>query len=376
MNRQSLNSSLQFPGRVALQQRVIPTYRVPFFDLLADACEGGLSIFAGQPLSVEGIPVSSKFDVAQYSPAHNLHISDPSTKYYLCWQRGIREWLEESDPDALILEGNPRYLSNRVAVNWMRKRGRPVLGWGLGAPSIKGAFSGLRRWNRQSYLTSLSGVVSYSHKGAREYHSLGLNAEKIFVATNSVMPRPEQALPQRLKNFDGRPVVLFVGRLQTRKRLDVLLRACADLPDEIQPKVVIVGDGPARAEFETLAEKIYPQTEFVGGKYGDETRPYFLEADLFALPGTGGLAVQQAMSYGLAVIVAKGDGTQDDLVKPDNGWQVTPGDQNCFTQALDAALSDVAHLRKMGRESFRIVSEEANINTMVQSFVIALNTIK
>ena len=43
---------------------------------------------------------------------------------------------------------------------------------------------------------------------------------------------------------------------------------------------------------------------------------HFAGADLFVLPGTGGLAVQEAMSYALPVIVAKGDGTQEDLVRP------------------------------------------------------------
>ena len=81
------------------------------------------------------------------------------------------------------------------------------------------------------------------------------------------------------------------------------------------------------------------------------------------------------MSYGLPVIVAQGDGTQDDLVRPSNGWQVPPGDRGAFTAALKEALSDVPHLRKMGRESYRIVAEEINIEAMVAAFVQALNTL-
>ena len=63
------------------------------------------------------------------------------------------------------------------------------------------------------------------------------------------------------------------------------------------------------------------------------------------MPGTGGLAAQQAMTYGLPLIVAKGDGTQDDLVRPENGWQVPAGDQSGFSEALRLALSDVGRLR-------------------------------
>jgi len=101
--------------------------------------------------------------------------------------------------------------------------------------------------------------------------------------------------------------------------------------------------------------------------------PYFAQADLFVLPGTGGLAVQEAMAHGLPVIVAKGDGTQDDLVRAGNGWQIQPEDFGALVAAIKIALSDTARLRRMGEESFRIVREEINIEKMVEVFVRALN---
>jgi glycosyltransferase involved in cell wall biosynthesis len=103
--------------------------------------------------------------------------------------------------------------------------------------------------------------------------------------------------------------------------------------------------------------------------------PYFTEADLFVLPGTGGLAMQEAMSHGLPVIVAQGDGTQDDLVRKENGWQIPPDDFEALESTIKDALSDVARLRKMGKESYRIVAEEINIEKMVETFVRALNLI-
>ena len=111
----------------------------------------------------------------------------------------------------------------------------------------------------------------------------------------------------------------------------------------------------------------------MGARQGAELKPYFLEADLFVLPGTGGLAVQEAMSYGLPVIVAQGDGTQDDLVRNENGWQVPPDHFESLLSTMKDALSDVARLRRMGAESYRIVKEEINIEKMVETFVTVLN---
>jgi hypothetical protein len=44
---------MKFKGKLALQQRVLPSYRVPFFDLLAQSCEG-MSLFAGQAWTMLG----------------------------------------------------------------------------------------------------------------------------------------------------------------------------------------------------------------------------------------------------------------------------------------------------------------------------------
>ncbi len=359
-----------FSGRLALQQRVLPTYRAPFFDLLASACDGGLSLFTGLPRPVEGITTTDQLRNTHYVLGNNLHLFSGS--FYLCYQRGLMNWLKEWNPDALIMEANPRYLSTSSAVKWMHQQHKPVIGWGLGSPPLSGPLAGFRQTRRLSFLTQFDALLAYSQRGADEYAALGFPREKIFVAHNSVSAPPSSPLPERSSTFDTRPNILFVGRLQARKRLDSLFRACAKIQNV---RLVIIGDGPERTALESLAKEIYPSAEFIGAKHGAELKPYFAEADLFVLPGTGGLAVQEAMSYGLPVIVAQGDGTQDDLVRKENGWQIPPDDFNALVSTMQDALSDVARLRKMGAESYRIVKEEINIEKMVETFVTALNTL-
>jgi glycosyltransferase involved in cell wall biosynthesis len=357
---------IRFPGKLALQQRVLPSYRAPFFDLLASACDGGMSLFTGLPRSVEGITIAKELRVAHYKLGRNIHLFGGS--FYLCYQEGLMDWLKEWNPDALIIEANPRYLSTSSAVKWMHQRGKPVIGWGLGSPPV----SGFRRQRRLSFTGQFDALISYSQRGADEYAALGFPREKIFVAHNSVSIPPSSDMPARRSTFDVRPVILFVGRLQARKRIDYLLRACAELKQNI--RLVIVGDGPERSALQSLAQETCPSAEFIGSKHAAELKPYFTEADLFVLPGTGGLAVQEAMSYGLPVIVAQGDGTQDDLVRQENGWQIPPDDFEALSFAIKDALSDVARLRRMGEESYRIAKEEINIEKMVQTFVTALNS--
>ncbi len=357
----------RFFGKLGLQQRVLPNYRAPFFDLLAQSCDGGMSLFAGLPRPTEEI-TSGKLQIANLAPAENIHLFGGS--FYLCYQRGLLDWLSKWNPDVLIAEANPRYLAAPSAVKWMHARGRKVIGWGLGVPSPlrPSPDFGRRIWTH--FIRQFDALIAYSQRGADQYAALGFLRGKIFVAPNAVAPRPLFPFPSRPLKIKY-PAILFVGRLQARKRVDFLLRACAELNENI--RLMIVGDGPERQNLEALAKQVYPSAEFIGAKHGVELKPYFMEADLFVLPGTGGLAVQEAMSYGLPVIVAKGDGTQDDLVRPSNGWQIPPDDYASLASAIKAALSDVQRLRRMGEESYRIVSEEINLEKMVDVFVNALN---
>lgn len=354
----------RFPGRLAVQQRVLPTYRAPFFDLLASACGSGMSLFAGLPRPNEGIATTNQLQVAKYHAGKNVHLF--SGAFYLCYQRGLLDWLQNWNPDALIVEANPRYLSTSSAVRWMHERKKPVLGWGLGSPPV----SGWRKRRRLSFIRQFDALIAYSQRGADEYAELGFPREKIFVAHNSVSPPPAFA-PDRKPAAVDHPTVLFVGRLQGRKRIDSLLKACARL--QPKPRLIIVGDGPERESLQSLAKEVYPSAEFIGARHGAALAPYFKEADLFVLPGTGGLAVQEAMSYGLPVIVAQGDGTQDDLVRKENGWQIPPDDFETLLSTMKDALRQIARLRKMGEASYRIVKEEINIEKMVETFVTALN---
>jgi glycosyltransferase involved in cell wall biosynthesis len=353
---------MRFQGKLALQQRVLPAYRVPFFDLLASACDGGLSLFTGLPREVEGIVVARELQIAKYTLGKNIHLFGGS--FYSCYQRGLMNWLKAENPDALIIEANPRYLSTPSAIKWMHQHKKPVIGWGLGA-GVGGVV-----WKR--FVSQFDAMISYSQRGADEYAALGFPREKIFVAHNSVSPAPMEEPDRRPPTVD-RVTVLFVGRLQARKRVDFLLRACAEIQNV---RLIIVGDGPERDALEALAKEIYPPAVFVGSKHGAEIKAHFAEADLFVLPGTGGLAVQEAMSHALPVIVAQGDGTQDDLVRKENGWQIPPDDYGALVSTMKDALSDVARLRRMGEESYRIVKEEINIERMVDVFVTALNTFR
>lgn len=359
-----------FAGRVGIVQRVLPAYRAPFFDLLAEACPGGLNVFAGHPRPTEAIRSAAQLHTARWTRANNLHLL--GGPFYLCHQRGLPEWLVGWDPDVLILEANPRLLSNPAIIAWMHQRGRPVIGWGLGLPPARGpAF--LRQWLRRRTIRGLDAIIAYSSRGAAEYQAAGFPADRVFVAPNAVVSPPVSPPPRRALK-DRTPRLLFVGRLQPRKRVDLLLRACAALTPTVE--LWIVGDGPARPALERLAAEVFPPARFLGARHGPDLEELFAQADLLVLPGTGGLAVQQGMAHGLPVIVGEGDGTQHDLVSAENGWLIPEGNLDALTDAMRQALADPTRLQAMGSASYRLVRDRFNLQAMVRTFLHALNTVR
>ena len=264
----------------------------------------------------------TRLEAARWSRAHNLHLL--GGRAYFCFQRGLETWLAGADPDALVLEANPRYLSSPRAIDWMERRGRRVLGWGLGAP--KGGF--LSGWFRRRFLQRLSGVIAYSTRGASQYAAAGVPVDRIWVAPNAVEP----PLAKPLRATDGPPAGPSHLRRAASARASAS-RRCSAACAAVTPRAGVVdrrgwtGSRTIDLHRRTSA----PEGRLHRGRPRPRTaRRCWMRPILFVLPGTGGLALQQALARGLPVIAAEGDGSQEDMVTPSNGWLVPPGESGAL----------------------------------------------
>ena len=362
-----------FQGRAGIAQRLLQPYRLSVYDIIANQCTGGLSVFASRFDHTNQIVTNRDPELAQLAPAKNRHFF--RGRFDLCWQSGLLDWLRTWRPDVVIVEANPRNLSTGPMVRWLHKHGCRVIGHGLGVMPLSSGFERLRDIGRRYLIGMLDGVLAYSSVAAQQYEALGMPRKRIFVAYNAVSPKPKHPLIDRPMAFTRRPILLFVGTLIPRKSVDLLLQACAKVPFAIRPTLQIVGDGPLRPNLEQLATDLGLECLFLGDLRGPELDKIFEGADIFVLPGTGGLAIQEAMAHGLPVIVSKADGTESDLVRETNGWLITPNDTDVLAQAITQALSDPVRLRTMGADSYRIVSTEINIDNMAATFVHGMRTI-
>jgi glycosyltransferase involved in cell wall biosynthesis len=123
---------------------------------------------------------------------------------------------------------------------------------------------------------------------------------------------------------DDKPIVLFVSRLVWEKDLRVLADAYKLLSAQRGDfRMVIVGDGHARAEFETMM----PGAHFLGYQSGLTLAESFASADIFMFPSTTetfGLVTLEAMASGLAPVAAQMGGAQEIIEEGCSGLFAVP----------------------------------------------------
>jgi glycosyltransferase involved in cell wall biosynthesis len=147
---------------------------------------------------------------------------------------------------------------------------------------------------------------------------------------------------------DDTTVILYTGRVSNEKNLHILAEAYRAVARPCA-RLVLVGDGPARAETETRLRGL-PVT-FTGYLRGEALARAYASADIFAFPSTTetfGQVVQEAMASGLPVVGCQAEGVGD-LVQPGvTGLLAAPNDVGDFAAALGALLDDPARRMAMG----------------------------
>ncbi len=163
---------------------------------------------------------------------------------------------------------------------------------------------------------------------------------------------------------DGRPNILFVGRLEKRKGVKYLLEAFAEVKDDVpEARLLIVGP-PTRAVGgyrRWVADKGLRDVEFVGYVTYDELARYHHTADIVVAPATGnesqGIVLLEAMAAGRPLVASNIEGYASVVTHGVEGLLVTPKDSHALAEALLELLADPDKRREMA-ENGRLRAEQ------------------
>jgi len=222
-------------------------------------------------------------------------------------------------------------------------------------PFLKGFVRWICRWADR--------VVAISSETAREIRELVDVPVEVIPYTTPFSGNPApRAIPA---GAGKRLTILFIGRLVELKGLAYLIEAAAQLDGRVPVRIVAIGIGPERQRLEALARERHVEVDFRNKVPDAELHQAFLTSELLVLPSiidargdTEGLGVAllDAMSYGIPAIASRVGGIPDIIEDGVSGLLVPPADPPALANAIERIARDPAYAKRLadaGRERLR-----------------------
>lgn len=231
------------------------------------------------------------------------------------WQRGVLKLSLSREFDTIVFYGFRSFVSTWLAAAFARLTRKRVLIWAHGTYRN---VSGPRRWYQVAFFRLGNGVLLFGNWARNIMIRWGFSPAQLYVVFNSLDYDRQRALRQeltapaletlrnRLFPNSQAPVLVFVGRLVRRKRLDLLLEAARSLARRDKPvNVLIIGEGPETENLRVQAAQLgLTESLCFFGACHDESilAPLLSLADLCVCPAAMGLTAIHAMVYGTPVV--------------------------------------------------------------------------
>ena len=370
---------------MAINLAVITThpiqYYAPLFRRVADAERINVRVFYGWTGSTEAsydpgfeqevewdLPLLEGYDYT-FVPNDS---KNPGTHHF----RGLVNpecipRIEEWGPDAVLVFGwgwqshlrALRHFSGRIPVFF---RGDSTLIDEQGGP---------RQWARRAVLWWVYRHVDralYVGSYNREYFEThGLSGEQLHwmphAIDNDRFADPEGTLQAEASEWrrelgipeGGAPTIVFAGKLSHKKAPDLLVRAFERI-DAPEAHLVVAGSGPLEDKLRRRA----PETvHFLGFQNQSRMPIVYRLGDVFVLPSRGpgetwGLAINEAMACGRAVVASTKVGCAPDLIEDGtNGFVFESENEEALAETLQALIDRPGLRARMGAASARRIED-------------------
>jgi len=369
--------------RIILLEPVIAQYRNDFFrSLYRQLKKEGIEllIITGQNRSTK---VINEVINPDYKVEYIKTISINFFGFFLKWQIGLIPKIIKYKADSVIIHYISGNINYNVLLLFLLIRNKKYILWTSSweRQDLKG-LKLLMKTKVKSFFTKMSyAYITYDTRKAKQLMASGYSEKKIFIAQNTIN------VEKIIKNINpvnkGYEITrfLFVGALIKQKKLDIAI----DIFNILNKKgynfhFTIIGEGEVKKDIEKqiLEYDLQSKISVLGAKYGKELSNYFNNSNVFLLPGTGGLAVNEAMAYGLPIISTPADGTLYDLVENNvNGFLLewNYDKKELMEKIIFFINADINKIKKMEKNSLKIIQDKALLSNMVNQFVNAIKSL-
>lgn len=350
--------------RVLLVTGVVAAYRVPLYARLARLPGWKLRVLHGKSTGEAGVSVVDRVETLPFDRRLVANLERHLGPFTIRWQRGALQAARAFDPQVLIISGEVGTLSTWMLCLWAKLTERHVIVWTSaweGQPRGSLSFR-VKRAVLRIFVQLPDMFLAYSSRGMDALVGLGVHRDRVVVCPNGLSVDAQisheveiRAAAAKLRQDEGvvdRPVFLFVGRMTKGKAVDLLIDAFARSSSRGDSVLWLVGDGPELSNLQGKVAAAKVVNVKFWGRITEGIDTMFASADCFVLPGLGGLALNQAMVFGVPCICGEADGTEEDLVTDAvTGFRVAPGDVGALSAALEraAAMRETGMLSEIGK---------------------------
>jgi starch synthase len=260
---------------------------------------------------------------------------------------GVQRRLRASTADLVHVVGAHEW--NPIVAVLSKALGKPLVYTMHDPEPHRGTALSLRLSNR--FTASMAdAVVVLTRRGRQQLASQGYPDQKIYYIPHGAYTLFRQ---WRRKGIRAEKMILFFGRLEAYKGLDVLLQAFAQVRHDLRDwKLVIAGSGdlPARRTVENDA-----RIELVNRFLTDEEVADLMQRTrLVVLPYTEATqsgVIAAACAFGRPVIASDVGGLNEMVVQGKTGLLIPPNDVPALARAIHDLASDAPRLAEMGRNA-------------------------
>jgi len=208
--------------------------------------------------------------------------------------------------------------------------------------------------------SAYAGIVVASEHMRAEFERSGCDPARLHA--NPLFPT--EPAHGGVRPAPGEPHVVFLGRMTPLKGGDLLIRAVDHAQRALgrSIRLTMVGDGPARRDWEAVAAAAGVACEFTGWKHGEERWPLLQGASVLAVPSVWpepfGLVGLEAGAVGVPAVAVNVGGISEWLHDGVNGVAVTaPATAESFGAALASTLGDRSRLNAFSEGAYRVARE-------------------
>jgi glycosyltransferase involved in cell wall biosynthesis len=203
---------------------------------------------------------------------------------------------------------------------------------------------------------------------------LGNTNTKSIVLSNGVALdhfHPDHQTKQVVEKYHlpNLPLLLFVGRLDKEKNIDVILRAFARSAKNFH--IVIAGSGSEKKHLDELAASlnIKEHVTFTGFVPNEELPALYAASSGFINAGVAelqGMSVMEAMASGLPVLGARAVALPELVHHGENGYLFEPGNREELAGYMTTLFANEEKRKQMGEKSMEIIQPHRFSNVVIK----------